>query len=69
MCLGTPQHLKAKFGRGYTIELKSTDHTNEDALKGFVEHLVPEAVLESCFWGFVKYTLPQVHGVRVCGGG
>ncbi|CAF4717288.1 unnamed protein product [Rotaria sp. Silwood2] len=30
-CLGTIQHLKSKFGQGYTIEIKVrsiSDHTN-----------------------------------------
>ena len=30
MCLGSPQHLKHKFGRGYSVTLKVTASSNLD---------------------------------------
>jgi ABC-type multidrug transport system ATPase subunit len=44
-CLGTIQHLKSKFGQGYTIEIKVSsipNDTNETAIKNVQSFLLSQ---------------------------
>ncbi len=36
LCLGSPQHLKSKFGQGYSLMMKLTDGTKCDAIINFI---------------------------------
>lgn len=45
-CLGSPQHLKSKFGSGYTLLAKihiepEVDDSDLQLFKGFIEHTFP----------------------------
>ncbi|XP_054848460.1 phospholipid-transporting ATPase ABCA3 isoform X2 [Eublepharis macularius] len=58
-CLGSPQHLKSKFGSGYTL-LAKTQSEEEDnllAFKTFVEKTFPGSVLKHEHQGMVHYHL------------
>ncbi|ETE64856.1 ATP-binding cassette sub-family A member 3, partial [Ophiophagus hannah] len=58
-CLGSPQHLKSKFGSGYTLLAKT--HCDEEGhvedFKAFVEKTFPESVLKHEHQGMVHYHL------------
>ncbi|XP_070811047.1 phospholipid-transporting ATPase ABCA3 [Pituophis catenifer annectens] len=58
-CLGSPQHLKSKFGSGYTLIAKT--HCDEEGhvedFKAFVEKTFPESVLKHEHQGMVHYHL------------
>jgi len=68
-CLGTPQHLKSKFGHGYQmdLEIEKDKHVIEDALRSeFDIKLVEEAGLKLTYEVLLKeqdsMTLGQVFG-------
>ncbi|KAH0631842.1 hypothetical protein JD844_019699 [Phrynosoma platyrhinos] len=58
-CLGSPQHLKSKFGSGYTLLAKthSDEEDNLQAFKIFVEKTFPGSVLKHEHQGMVHYHL------------
>ncbi|KAJ7305756.1 hypothetical protein JRQ81_010122 [Phrynocephalus forsythii] len=58
-CLGSPQHLKSKFGSGYTLLAKthSDEEENLQAFKTFVEKTFPGSVLKHEHQGMVHYHL------------
>ncbi|XP_075035584.1 phospholipid-transporting ATPase ABCA3 [Mixophyes fleayi] len=57
-CLGSPQHLKSKFGSGYTL-LAKTSREGDDliAFKDFVETVFPGSHLKHEHQGMVHYHL------------
>mmetsp|Transcript_32040 Transcript_32040/g.67148 ORF Transcript_32040/g.67148 Transcript_32040/m.67148 type:complete len:147 (+) Transcript_32040:1-441(+) len=57
-CLGSQQHLKSKYGGGYTLELRVARHA-EAAVGGEVAALFPAAILVSAHAGKFKYELPM----------
>ncbi|XP_037670546.1 ATP-binding cassette sub-family A member 3 isoform X2 [Choloepus didactylus] len=64
-CLGSPQHLKSKFGSGYSLRAKVRHDRQEEALeefKAFVNLTFPGSVLEDEHQGMVHYHLPG-HGL------
>uniref|UniRef100_F6U7N4 ATP binding cassette subfamily A member 3 n=1 Tax=Xenopus tropicalis TaxID=8364 RepID=F6U7N4_XENTR len=55
-CLGSPQHLKNKFGSGYTLLAKTSRGAEElMAFKDFVETIFPGSVLKHEHQGMVHY--------------
>lgn len=60
-CLGSPQHLKSKFGSGYSLQAKVRSKGQQEALqdfKAFVNLTFPGSVLEDEHQGMVHYHLP-----------
>jgi len=57
-CLGSCQHLKSRFGKGYHMEINTTEKSFPK-VKAFVEKLDSGAVLEECHAGRLKYRLSQ----------
>ncbi|KAJ1067367.1 hypothetical protein K5549_010485 [Capra hircus] len=60
-CLGSPQHLKSKFGSGYSLRAKIRSDGQQEALeefKAFVGLTFPGSVLEDEHQGMVHYHLP-----------
>jgi len=56
-CLGGPQHLKSRFGQGYTIEVKIPANTEtSEAVRKFMEKSFPGGNTECC----VKFKLTDV---------
>ncbi|KAG8443533.1 hypothetical protein GDO86_012077 [Hymenochirus boettgeri] len=55
-CIGSPQHLKGKFGSGYTL-LAKTSHGEEElsSFKDFIETIFPGSVLKHEHQGMVHY--------------
>ncbi len=45
-CFGNPQHLKAKYGKGYTLIIKCKSESNTDAVEVFISSNIPGAVLK-----------------------
>ncbi|XP_008049514.1 ATP-binding cassette sub-family A member 3 [Carlito syrichta] len=61
-CLGSPQHLKSKFGIGYSLRAKVRSEGQREALeefKAFVDLTFPGSVLEDEHQGMVHYHLPS----------
>uniref|UniRef100_A0A8C6MR11 ATP-binding cassette, sub-family A member 3 n=1 Tax=Mus spicilegus TaxID=10103 RepID=A0A8C6MR11_MUSSI len=60
-CLGSPQHLKSKFGSGYSLQAKVRSEGKQDALeefKAFVDLTFPGSILEDEHQDMVHYHLP-----------
>nr|KAF6439585.1 hypothetical protein HJG63_000034 [Rousettus aegyptiacus] len=60
-CLGSPQHLKSKFGSGYSLRAKVLSNGQQEALeqfKAFVDLTFQGSVLEDEHQGMVHYHLP-----------
>ncbi|XP_011822388.1 PREDICTED: ATP-binding cassette sub-family A member 3 isoform X1 [Mandrillus leucophaeus] len=60
-CLGSPQHLKSKFGSGYSLRAKVQSEGQQEALedfKAFVDLTFPGSILEDEHQGVVHYHLP-----------
>eukprot|EP01135_Chromosphaera_perkinsii_P008561 Nk52_evm3s1401 gene=Nk52_evmTU3s1401 len=58
-CLGSPQHLKNKFGEGYTLTMKVNDKRHIQNCKDFViQNLHPNAELKEEHSQMVVYRLP-----------
>jgi len=50
-CLGNVQHLKSKFGKGYTLILKRKKELNDDVLK--IEQFVTTKINHSLLKGII----------------
>ncbi|XP_074138830.1 phospholipid-transporting ATPase ABCA3-like isoform X3 [Sminthopsis crassicaudata] len=64
-CMGSPQHLKSKYGSGYTLLAKIKGFTPEEekiaieSFKTFVRDTFPGSVLKDEHQGMVNYHLPK----------
>ncbi|XP_049519506.1 cholesterol transporter ABCA5-like isoform X3 [Dermacentor silvarum] len=63
-CLGSTQHLKNKYGAGYTLDIKMQRHEgawekNLGDLKGHVKRVFPSATLREGFQDRLTYDIPQ----------
>ena len=60
-CLGSTQHLKSKFGSGYSLEIKLTQGNDESLskLEDFVKEVFPGAILSETFGGKSTYKVPK----------
>nr|XP_048292244.1 ATP-binding cassette sub-family A member 17-like isoform X3 [Myodes glareolus] len=63
-CLGSPQHLKSKFGSGYSLQAKVQREWRQEVpkFKAFVDLTFPGSNLEDEHEGMVQYYLPG-HGL------
>ncbi|XP_017919420.1 PREDICTED: ATP-binding cassette sub-family A member 9 isoform X5 [Capra hircus] len=62
-CVGSIQHLKSKFGRGYLLEMKLKSLARLEALHGEVLRIFPQAARQERFASLLVYKLPveDVH--------
>ena len=66
-CLGSTQHLKNKFGEGYTLMAKIREREDIDvfekteALKKFIEKTFPGSVLKDAHFGYVHYQISNAN--------
>jgi ABC-type multidrug transport system ATPase subunit len=60
-CLGSLEHLKHKFGRGYFMEL-STDERRVDDVRKFVAELFEGAEEQEHHSGRLQYLIPRQQG-------
>lgn len=61
--LGSLQHLKNKFGRGYTLELQLNNISSSDKVKDFIETNFKTATLKEEFSSQITYDI-LVHAVE-----
>ena len=67
-CLGSTQHLKTKFGEGYTLLAKIVSsetadlETNTRTAMSFIENAFPGSVLKDIHQGYLHYQIPA-YGV------
>lgn len=59
-CIGTPQHLKSRFGQGYKIDIVVEEDKNGFAMANdFILSLVPEAKLVAANGCYLSYQTPK----------
>nr|XP_023416826.1 ATP-binding cassette sub-family A member 5 [Cavia porcellus] len=61
-CIGTVQHLKSKFGRGYFLEIKLKDWVDNleiDRLQREIEYIFPNASRQESFSSILAYKIPK----------
>jgi len=68
-CLGSPQHLKSKFGDGYTLIAKVGSHSpgldaNVGPLSQHVEQVFPGSAVRDVHHGLVQYHVPRSPSVN-----
>ncbi|XP_078609223.1 phospholipid-transporting ATPase ABCA3-like isoform X2 [Branchiostoma floridae x Branchiostoma japonicum] len=63
-CLGSIQHLKSRFGKGYTLMVKVDVETHSpDPLRSFVQSQFPGAELVDEHQGMLQYQLSSTGGL------
>ncbi|NWS30092.1 ABCA5 protein, partial [Polioptila caerulea] len=61
-CIGTVQHLKSKFGRGYFLEMKlreAADVQQVEYLQSQILHIFPNASRQESFASILAYKIPK----------
>ncbi|KAG8505138.1 ATP-binding cassette sub-family A member 5, partial [Galemys pyrenaicus] len=61
-CIGTVQHLKSKFGKGYFLEIKLKDWVENleiDRLHREVQYIFPNASRQESFSSILAYKIPK----------
>uniref|UniRef100_A0A8B9FZN3 Cholesterol transporter ABCA5 n=1 Tax=Amazona collaria TaxID=241587 RepID=A0A8B9FZN3_9PSIT len=61
-CIGTVQHLKSKFGRGYFLEMKlkeTADVQQVEYLQSQILHIFPSANCQESFASILAYKIPK----------
>ncbi|XP_033119901.1 ATP-binding cassette sub-family A member 3-like, partial [Anneissia japonica] len=58
-CLGSPQHLKNRFGEGYTIHAKINSSQEIQPVKDFIEKTFPECELKDEHQGIIHYHIKR----------
>jgi len=56
--IGTQQHLKSKFGKGFKITV-SYDVSNQQQVQQFITDQIPSAVLVGDYFGSRIYQIPK----------
>jgi len=60
-CLGSGRHLKAKFGSGYDMEIRTRpDEKSMEAVKTLIRELIPESKLVLEFASKLRFSVPHV---------
>ena len=61
VCLGSPQHLKNKFGQGYTliIQLGMFNPNTSMAVQGFVKEKFPNSMVFDNHQGYLHFQIPD----------
>lgn len=57
-CLGSPQHLKSKFGNGFKLSIRLNDNFNDIKLKNFMKDKFPSSKIQETHRNLYEYVLP-----------
>lgn len=57
-CLGSPQHLKAKFGSGYKLAIRLEDEATRGKLFAFMKQSFPSSIIQESHKNLFEYILP-----------
>lgn len=60
LCLGPVQHLKSKYGDGYTVDLICHPRSDMDSVESYILHEFPSSRLLERHGRFVRFSLPNV---------
>ena len=64
-CVGSVQHLKNKYGSGYSLEIKvsGTNTENKNFIKNSVNDLFSDATIEEEFGDRIIFKIPQLSNL------
>nr|UOU03308.1 ATP-binding cassette subfamily A1-like 1 [Brachionus rubens] len=57
-CIGSPQHLKSKFGNGYKLSIRLNDDKDKINLKKFMKRNFPTSKIQETHRNLFEYVLP-----------
>lgn len=57
-CLGSPQHLKSKFGSGFRLSVKLNDVQDRDRLREFMAQSFPTSYIQETHENLYEFILP-----------
>ncbi|CAF1119401.1 unnamed protein product, partial [Brachionus calyciflorus] len=57
-CLGSPQHLKSKFGSGYKVSIRLNDDNHKKRLYTFMKNNFPTSKIQETHRNLFEYILP-----------
>jgi hypothetical protein len=57
-CLGSPQHLKTKFGSGYKLAIRLDDVKEKDSLFKFMKENFPTSIMQESHKNLFEFILP-----------
>jgi len=60
-CIGTTQHLKDKFGKGYVLEIKLKSAQQQSQVNDLVYELFGEIVSRETFGSRYVFNIPQAN--------
>nr|APD26544.1 ATP-binding cassette transporter subfamily A member 1-like X1 protein [Brachionus koreanus] len=60
-CLGSPQHLKAKFGNGFKLSIRLNDANDKRKLQEFMKNKFPQSKIQETHRNLYEYVLPFNH--------
>lgn len=64
VCLGSPQHLKNKFGQGYTLIIRTTtvgESESSDPVKNYIKQTFPDAEMFDDHQGYLHFQIPDAN--------
>nr|UOU03309.1 ATP-binding cassette subfamily A1-like 2 [Brachionus rubens] len=57
-CLGSPQHLKSKYGNGYRIVLKTNEQEKNEAILSFIQEKFTSPMIKDVHKDSVEFNIP-----------
>ncbi|KAF5277492.1 hypothetical protein FQR65_LT03829 [Abscondita terminalis] len=64
VCLGTPQHLKSKFSKGYTLIIKLKRGVPTDQVQSYIMQQIPSAKLQEIHQEMLTYYIRPTTGLK-----
>ncbi|CAF2526312.1 unnamed protein product [Rotaria sp. Silwood2] len=60
-CLGTPQHLKHRFGTGYYLKLRLEDESSIQIASNIIHQYLPDSNMTERHGTRLEYNIPKTH--------
>ncbi|XP_074649468.1 uncharacterized protein LOC141904723 isoform X2 [Tubulanus polymorphus] len=58
-CIGSPQHLRNKFGEGYTLQLRLSTDASPALVAAFIKGRFPGTILKDQHLNFLEFSIPH----------
>jgi ABC-type multidrug transport system ATPase subunit len=62
-CIGSLEHLKQKYGKGFQVEIHTSEHRIDD-VRAFISDLFDGAEEQEYHAGRIKYLIPKQEGAH-----
>ncbi|XP_057709211.1 glucosylceramide transporter ABCA12-like isoform X1 [Corythoichthys intestinalis] len=61
-CLGSLQHIKNRFGSGFTVKMHLAESASDEAITAFMQKRFPSTYLKDQHSSMAEYRVPIAHG-------